>query len=134
ANALHDVALDGFCEPVGVDDLAAIVRDGEFARPNPAAAPVDINLGNNRHSGSIALGIGHAAAGRRVASLILARRRTRLPARLLSRRLNDGDVARVLHMSQTQLYRVNLEGCRDLVDERFAREVYLGPDRIAQMG
>ena len=38
ADALHDVALDAFRQPVRVDDLAAVVRDRELARPDLAGA------------------------------------------------------------------------------------------------
>src|SRR5262249_58499320 len=37
AHALDDVALDGVPGPFGVDDLAAVMSDGELARPEFSA-------------------------------------------------------------------------------------------------
>src|SRR5262249_61040718 len=105
AHALHDVALDGVPEPVGIDDLAAVMRDGELARPDLSARAVDIDLGDNGAAGAVALGIGDAAAGDLVAGLVLARRGPRLPARLLGRGLDPRDVARVLDVPEAEFQR-----------------------------
>src|SRR5262249_174478 len=82
APALRDVAVDGVLEPGGIDDLAAVVGDGELARPDLSARAVDIDLGDDGAAGAVALRIGDAAARDLVAGLILARRGSRLPARL----------------------------------------------------
>src|SRR5438105_12498017 len=87
AYALDDVALDGVLEPVGVDDLAAVVGDREFARPDFAAGAVDLDLGDDGDAGAAALRIGDAAATHRVTGLILARRGPRLPSGLFRRGL-----------------------------------------------
>ena len=49
-------------QAVRVDDLAAVVRDGELARPDPAGRAVDLDLGDDRDAGAVALRIGDAAA------------------------------------------------------------------------
>src|SRR5262249_50097845 len=90
--------------------------------------------GDDRDPGAVALRVGDAAAGYLVAGLVAARRGPRLPSGFLGRRLDDGDVARVLDVAQPELDRIELETGGDLVDERFAREVDLRPDRVAQMG
>src|SRR5262245_22838110 len=95
AHALDDVALDGVPEPIGIDDLAAVMRNGELARPDLSARAVDIDLGDHGAAGAVALGIGDAAAGDLVAGLVLARRGPRLAARLFRRGLGRPDVARV---------------------------------------
>ena len=120
-------------QAVRIDDLAAVVRDRELARPDLAGAAVDVDLGDDRAGGAVALRIGDAAAGDRVAGLVLARRGPRVPAGLLGRRLDHRDVARVLDVPQPELDRIDAERRRDLVHERFAGEVDLRPDRIAQM-
>src|SRR5436305_5684948 len=134
AHTLHDVALDGVLEPVGIDDLAAIVGDCELTRPDLSARAVDINLGDDGAAGAVALGIGNAAATDLVAGLVLARRGPRLPARLFRGGLDHRDVARVLDVAQAKLDRIDIERRRHFVHERLAREMHLRSDRIAQMG
>src|SRR6266568_7806763 len=41
ADALHNVALDGLCETVGVDDLATVVCNRELARPDLPRGAID---------------------------------------------------------------------------------------------
>src|SRR5580698_7597911 len=89
AHALNDVVFDGVMQSVGIDDLPAIVRHGEFARPDPAALAIDIDLGNDRNARTVARGIADATAGDLVTGLVLAQRRPRLPAGLGGRRLDD---------------------------------------------
>src|SRR5256885_11948855 len=43
AHALHDIALDRVLEPVRVDDLAAVMRHGELARPDLSGRAVDVD-------------------------------------------------------------------------------------------
>src|SRR6266566_6433680 len=62
AQTLHDVALDRVLEPIGIDDLAAVVSDRELAAPDLARAAVDVYLGHNRDAGATALRVGDAAA------------------------------------------------------------------------
>src|SRR5262249_26788455 len=134
ADALHDVALDGVPQPVGIDDLAAVVGDRELARPDLAGRAVDVDLGDDRNAGAVALRVGDAATADLAAGLVATRRRPRLPARLLGRRLDHRDVARVLDVAQAELDRVERQRRRQLVDERFAGEMDLRAYRIAQMG
>ena len=108
ADALHDVALDRHADAVRIDDLAAIMGDRELAHPDLAAAAVDVDLGDHRDARAVALRVGDAAAGDLVAGLVLARRRPGLPARLLRRRLDDGDVARILDVAQAELDRIDV--------------------------
>ena len=53
---------------------------------------------------------------------------------MFGRRLDDGDVARGLQIAQAKGDRVGSDGGGDLVDKRFAGELDLRADRIAQMG
>src|SRR5262249_53490163 len=129
----EDVALDGVVEPIGVDDLAAIVGNSELARPDLSARAVDIDLSHDGAAGAVALGVGDAAAGDLVAGLVLARRGPRLPAGLFGRGLDHRDVARVLDVTQAEFDRVEVERRRHLVHGRLAGEVDLRSDWIAQM-
>src|SRR5215472_7281884 len=79
AHALDDVALDALGEPVGIDDLPAVVRDRELARPDLAGRPIDINFGDDGDAGAIALRIGYPAARYLVTALVAPRRCPRLP-------------------------------------------------------
>src|SRR5262249_43047185 len=74
ADALNNVAFDRMRQPIGIDDLAAVVGDRELARPDFAGLPVDFDLRYHSDARAVALGIGDAAAGDLVAGLILARR------------------------------------------------------------
>src|SRR4029077_3447329 len=130
ADALHDVALDGVPDPDRVDDLPAVMGDGEFARPDLAARAVDIDLGNDGAARAVALRIGDAAAADLGAGLVLARRRPRLPGGLFRRGPDHGDVARILDVAQAELDRIERQRRRHLVDEGLAREVDLRSDRI----
>src|SRR5262249_40570627 len=133
AQPLDDVALDRVLEADRVDDLAAVVCDRELAREDLAGRAVDVDLRYDRDPGTVALRIGHAAAGHLGPGLVAPRRGPRLPAGLFRRRLDEGDVARILDVPQPELDRVDVEGVRDLVHERLAREVDLRADRVAQM-
>ena len=64
---LDDVAFDAEAQAVGVDDQPAIMRHGEFARPDFAAAAVDLDLGDDRDERTRALGTGDPAPGQSVA-------------------------------------------------------------------
>src|SRR5262249_24796796 len=110
-----------------------VMGDGELARPDLSARAVDIDLGDDGGAGAVALGIGDAAPRDLVAALILARRGSRLPARLFSRGLDHRDVARVLDVTQAEFDRIEVERRRHLVHERLAGEMDLRTDRIAQM-
>src|SRR5471030_2094946 len=133
ADALHDVAFYAFHQPIRVDDLPAVVRHGELARPDLTGGAVNIDLRDHRHARAVALRIGDAAAGHFVAGLIAARRGPRVPFRLFRRRLDHGDIARLLDVAQAKLDRVGANRRRHLVDEGFAGEVDLRSDRIAQV-
>src|SRR5437764_15142106 len=78
AYALDDVALDGVLEPVGVDDLAAIVGDRELTRPDFPAGAIHLDFGNDGDTRAAALRVGDAAAADGIAGLILAGRGPRL--------------------------------------------------------
>ena len=91
AGRLDDIVLDRVMQPIRIDDLAAIVRDRELARPNSPGRAVDVDFGDDGDAGRAALRVGDAAAGDLVAGLVLARRRPCLPARFLRRRLDDGN-------------------------------------------
>src|SRR5262249_54258871 len=121
-----DVALDGVLEPIGIDDLTAVVGDGELARPDLSARAVDIDLGDDRAAGAVALGIGDAAGGDLVAGLVLARRGPRLPARLFGGGLDPRDVARVLDVTQAELDGIKVER-RHLVHEHSLAKWICGP-------
>src|SRR4029077_8140262 len=133
AHALHDVALDGVPDPDRVDDLPAVVGDGEFARPDLAARTIDVDFGDHSAARAVALRIGDAAPADLGAGLVLARRRPRLPGGLFRRCLDHRDIARILDVSQAELDRVERQRRRNFVDEGLAREVHLRPDGIAQM-
>ena len=79
--AVHDVAFDGVAQAFRVDDQAAVVRDGEFLRPDAAGLALDFHLGNHRHQRAAPLRIGNAAAGHDVARFRPLRSGTRLPVR-----------------------------------------------------
>jgi hypothetical protein len=79
ARALDDIAFDAAPQPIGVDDQPAIMRHGEFARPDFAATAFDLDLEDDRHDGRRALGIGNAAAGQSVAVVVGVWRWPRLP-------------------------------------------------------
>src|SRR6185437_10013646 len=79
-NALYDVALDALLQAVRIDDLAAVVRDGEPLRPDLAGRAVDVHLRDHGDPRAVALRIGDAAPGDLVAGLALARRRPGVPA------------------------------------------------------
>jgi hypothetical protein len=64
---LDDVAFDAAAQPVGVDDQPAIVCDREFLRPDLAAAAVDLDLGDDRHDRTRALGTGDGASDQCIA-------------------------------------------------------------------
>ena len=109
-------------EPIGVDHQPAIVCHGESAHPDSAAAPVHLDICDDRRHRPRALGIGDAAAGQRVALAVGVWRGTRLPPGALGRRLDDGDVARRLQIAQAKRDRVpTRRGC-DLVDKGFTSE------------
>src|ERR1700687_4175896 len=116
-----------------MDDRAAVGGDRELARPDLSRLPIDLDLGDDRDPRAVALRVSNAAAGHFVAGLVAPRRGPRLPGGFLRHRLEDGDVARVLDMAQAELYRIEIQRRRHLVDEGFAGEVDLRPDRIAQM-
>src|SRR5262249_55637586 len=133
-DALHDVALDGLGKTVGIDDLAAVVGHRELARPYFPATPIDVDLGNYRDAGAVTLRVGHAAPGRPIPALVPARRWSWLPSEFFRCSLDDGDVASILHVMQSQLNRVDLYGSGDFVNEGLAREMNLRSHWIAQMG
>jgi hypothetical protein len=70
--------------------------DDEFPRPDLAATAVDLDLGDDGDDRSSALGVGDAAPCQCVAIAVGVWRRARLPPGALRRRLDDGDVARLL--------------------------------------
>ena len=105
--------------------------DCELACPDFSGRPVDLDLGDNRGARPAALHIGDAAPGDLVAGLIPARRRPRLPARLLGRSLHHSLVARVLDVAQAELDRIDAQRRCHFVDEGFAAEVDHG--RIAHV-
>jgi len=102
ARALDDIAFDAAPQPVRVDDQPAIMRDGEFARPHLAIAPIDLDLGDDRDHRTRALRVGDAAPGQCVAGAVGPRRWARLPPGMLGRGLDDGDVARRLQIAQAE--------------------------------
>src|SRR5262249_36102194 len=131
--ALHDVALDTFDQPVRVDDLSAVVGDRELARPYLSGRTIDIDFGDDGNACAVTLHVSNTAARNLVAALVTARRRPRLPFRLLGCSLDPGDVARFLDVAQAELDRIGVYRGGHLVDEGFAGEVDLRADRIAQM-
>src|SRR5262249_30122885 len=133
ADALNNVAFDRMRQTIGIDDLATVVGDRELARPDFPGLPVDFDLRYHSDARAVALRIGDAAARDLVAGLILARRGSRLPARLFSGGLDHRDVARVLDVTQAEFDGVEVERRRQLVHERLAGEMDLRSDRIAQM-
>jgi len=60
-------------QTIRIDDLAAIVRDRELARPDLTAGPIDFDFGDDGDASRMALDIGESASGDRVAALVLAR-------------------------------------------------------------
>src|SRR5260370_22894744 len=133
AYALHDIGLDRMLEAIRIYDLAAVMGDRELPPPDLAARAIDIDLGDDRDSRPVALHIGDAAPADRVASLVLARRGSADPARALRHGLHQGDVARVLDMAQAELDVTDVRARRHPGQERFAGEVNLRADGIAQM-
>src|SRR5262249_59712212 len=123
-----DVALDGVLEPVGIDDLPAVMGDGELARPDFPAGAIDVDLGNDGDAGAAALRIGDAAAADRMAGLILARRGPRLPAGFFRRGLDHGDVAPGLDVAQAEFDRVEAHRRGYFIHGRFARGLDLPSD------
>src|SRR6185436_4642923 len=73
-DALHDVALDALLQPFRVDDLAAVVADREPLGEDLAAGAVDLDFGDYRDAGAVALRVGDAAARYLAAGLVRARR------------------------------------------------------------
>src|SRR4029077_15548313 len=130
-NSLQDVTLDALLKTVRIDDLAAVVRDSETLGEDLAGGAIDVHLRDHRDPRSVALRIGDAAPAHLGAALALARRRPRIPAELLRRRLDHRDVARLLDVTQTEFDRIQIKRSCHLVHERLTREVDLRPDRIA---
>ena len=108
------------------------MRDREPARPHASGATVDLDVGHHRDHRADALGVGEAAAAHHRA-LAAIRIRTSRPPGLVGGRLDDGRVPRILHVLHPERHRIDAERMRDLVDERLAREVGFGSERIAQM-
>ncbi len=127
ARALDDVAFDATAQPVGVDDQPAITGDGEFLRPDLAGAAVDLDLGDDRHHRTRALGIGDAAPRQGVAAAVGPRRRARLPPGGFGRGFDDGDVARHLQIAQAEGGGVGADRGGDFVGKGFAGELICGP-------
>src|SRR5215469_16029537 len=112
-------------QTIGIDNLATVVGDRELARPDFPGLPVDFDLRYHSDARAVALRIGDAAARDLVAGLILARRGSRLPARLFSGGLDHRDVARVLDVTQAEFDGIEVERRRQLVHERLAGEMDL---------
>src|SRR5207302_10247861 len=132
-DALHDVAFDRVAQTLRIDDQAAIVRDHHATRPDPPRIALDLDLGHGGHRSAVALGEGDAAPFQQFAAALALRRSSRLPLRLLRRRLDDGGMARLGEVPQAERDRILAHGSGQLVDELLAAEVDLGPDRIAHM-
>ena len=109
------------------------MRHRHLARPDPAAAPLDLHFGDDGDPRAAALRVGDAAPGELVTGLTALRRRAGVPFRPLCRRLDHRDVARIREMTQAEFDRVGICSGRHLVDERLAGEMDLRPDRIAQV-
>src|SRR5262252_7477885 len=105
----------------------------ESARKNSSGRPINVDLRDDRHDCAVALRIGDAPAADRITGLVTTWRRTSDPTGFLRRRLDYGDVTGVFDMTQPKLDRVNVESCRNLVDERFASEMDLRTHWIAQV-
>ena len=133
ADTLDDVALDAFHQSVRIDDLSAIVRHGELARPDLAGRAVDIHFGDDGNPRPVTLRVGEATARHLVSGLIAPRRGPRLPSGFFGNRLEQRNIARFLYMAQPEFDRIDIEGSSHLVNERLAGKVDLRPDRIAQM-
>ena len=128
---------------LGVDHQPAVVRADQPLHPDVAGPAVHLDLGNLRDDRLAAEGVGDAAAGEDVAGADALRRRTRVPAVLLRRRLEHGDRARALEAAvvgragrqqlQAELDRIGLRRRRQLVDERLGRERHLRAIRVAQV-
>src|SRR5690242_20943580 len=103
-----------------IDDLSAIVRDRELARPDFAARTINIDFRNYRQSGAVALNISEAASGHGAAALTAARRRRRPPAGFLGRGLDYGDVSGIGDILQMKRDRIELQLCGHFVDEGLA--------------
>src|SRR5207302_3825919 len=87
-DALHDIALYRVAQALRIDDQAAIVRDHHAARPDPPRIALDLDLGHGGHRSAVALGEGDAAPFQQLAAALALRRSSRLPLRLLRRRLD----------------------------------------------
>src|SRR5262245_59558811 len=133
ADTLNDVAFDCMRQTIRIYDLATVVGDREFARPDFAGLPVDFDLRYHSDARAVALSISDAPTAGSSAGLVAARRRTRLPPGFLSRCSNDCNVARVFDVSQAERHRVDAERRGELIHERFTGKVDLRTDRIAQM-
>src|SRR5207302_6676966 len=72
ADRLHDIAFDRVQQSIRIDDLAAIVRDRELARPDLTAGPIDFDFGYDGDAGRMTLHIGEPASRNLIAALVLA--------------------------------------------------------------
>src|SRR5205807_1727024 len=117
-DALHDIALYRVAQALRIDDQAAIVRDHHAARPDPPRIALDLDLGHGGHRSAVALGEGDAAPFQQLAAALALRRSSRLPLRLLRRRLDDGGMARLGEVPQAERDRIFAHRRGPLVDAR----------------
>ena len=143
AQRVQHATLDRPTQRLRVDDQPAVVRAHDPLHPHVARSTVHLDLGDLGDDRLAAEGVGEPAAGEDVARAARLRRRTRVPAILLHRRLDDGDGTRALEPAvvgrargeqpHAELHRVDLRGRRQFVDERLGSERHLRTIGIAQV-
>src|SRR5262249_50832539 len=111
-----------------------VVGHRELPGPDAATRTVHLDFGDDGHDGAVALGVGEAAADHHGAlAAAQARIGALAPAGPVGRRLDHGDVPRVLHVLPAEGDRIHAGGVSDLVDGRLAGEGGLGSGRIAKV-
>ena len=95
ARCLDDVAFDDVVQQAGIDDAAAVMRDGIAFRPHFAAAAIDLDLGCDRDDRGAAPRVSDAAAARGLSALLspAGPENARLPAEFLGRGFDGRGVA-----------------------------------------
>ena len=125
ADGLDDVAVELVLEPIGIDDLTAIVREVEFRHPDVAARPLHLDLGHRRDIGArqLVFAIGDAAAGDYVAALVAPGRRPLVPFRQGGGAVEHFDAALVVGI---EIFQPELDGVSVCRRSKFVDEALVG--------
>src|SRR6266480_4070825 len=128
AHGLDDVAVDLVAQPVGVDDLAAVMRHEEALDADLARTPVHLDIGHGADvcAHELVLDVGHSASLRGLACTA-ARAGARRPPGELAQPLHQFQAARIFQIAQAGFERIGAGGRRQLVEEALVAEAVLQP-------